>query len=139
NPMILATIAGFICMAMGWHIPEVIKPGVHMLAEVSIPLMLISLGIRLASDTGIRWRAGIAGGIASPLAGLAAALLFVWLFQPGHTLSALIILFGVMPPAVLNYLLAEWYDADPRQVAAMVAVGHIIALATIPATLLFVL
>jgi predicted permease len=139
NPMLLATAAGFICMALGWQAPAMIEPAIHMLAEVSIPLMLISLGIRLSSGTEGQWRIGLAGGLAAPLVGLAVAVAFVWLFQPSHTLAGLILLFGVMPPAVLNYMLAEWYDVEPRNVAAIVAVGHVIALVSLPATLAFVL
>src|SRR5699024_7532016 len=66
NPMILATAAGLLCMIFGWHAPDTLLPGIRMLAEVSIPLMLVSLGIRLAEDTGIQWRIGLAGGLASP-------------------------------------------------------------------------
>lgn len=139
NPMLLATAAGLICMAGGWQAPTMIEPAIHMLAGVSIPLMLMALGIRLGSGSSGQWRAGLAGGLASPLAGLAAAVVFVWIFQPSQTLTALIILFGVMPPAVLNYMLAEWYDVEPRHVAAIVAMGHVIALISIPVTLAFVL
>jgi predicted permease len=139
NPMLLATAAGLICMALGSQAPAMIEPAIHMLADVSIPLMLISLGIRLASGTQGQWRAGLAGGLASPLAGLAAAIAFVWLFQPSHTLAGLVLLFGVMPPAVLNYMLAEWYDVEPRNVAAIVATGHVIALVSLPLALAYVL
>ncbi|MGB7754781.1 MAG: AEC family transporter [Salinisphaera sp.] len=67
------------------------------------------------------------------------ALPFVWLTQPGEKLAALIIIFGVMPPAILNYMLAEMYNVEPQHVAAIVAVGHVIALAALPLTLAFVL
>ena len=139
NPMILATIAGLIGLVTGWHAPAMIQPAIEMLADVSIPLMLIALGVRLSAGAKGQWQAGLIGGLAAPIVGLAIALPFVWLVQPGATLSALIILFGVMPPAVLNYMLAEQYDVDPPQVAAIVAVGHVIALATIPLTLCFIL
>ncbi|WP_348761593.1 AEC family transporter [uncultured Salinisphaera sp.] len=139
NPMILATVAGLIGLMAGWHAPAMIQPAIKMLADVSIPLMLIALGVRLSVGAKGQWRAGLIGGLAAPLTGLAIALPFVWLVQPGATLAALIVLFGVMPPAVLNYMLAEQYDVDPPQVAAIVAVGHVIALATIPLTLGFVL
>ena len=139
NPMILATVAGLVCMMAGWHAPDMIQPAIKMLGEVSIPLMLVALGVRLSAGAKGQWRAGLVGGLAAPIAGLAIALPFVWLVQPAPTLTALIIIFGVMPPAVLNYMLAEQYDVNPPQVAAIVAVGHVIALVTIPVTLAFVL
>lgn len=139
NPMLVATAAGMLCMGFGWHAPALIEPAIHMLANVSIPLMLISLGVRLSAGTRGQWRAGLAGGLAAPIAGLAIALPFVALTHPPPTLAALIILFGAMPPAVLNYMLAEMYDVAPEHVAAIVAVGHVIALAVIPLTLAAVL
>ncbi|WP_423821501.1 AEC family transporter [Salinisphaera sp. SPP-AMP-43] len=139
NPMLVATAAGLICMTMDWHAPQMILPAIKMLGEVSIPLMLISLGVRLSGGTQGQWSAGLAGGLAAPVFGLAVAAPFVWLVQPEPTLAALLIIFGVMPPAVLNYMLAEMYDVEPQHVAAIVAVGHMIALAAIPITLAFVL
>lgn len=139
NPMIIATAAGMICMVLGWQAPAMIEPGIKMLGEVSIPLMLIGLGVRLSSGTQGQWSAGLTGGLAAPLAGLAVAIPFVWLAQPEPTLAALIIIFGVMPPAVLNYMLAEMYDVEPQHVAAIVAIGHAIALIALPLTLAVVL
>ncbi|MES1936179.1 AEC family transporter [Salinisphaera hydrothermalis] len=139
NPMLVATAAGMICMAMGWQAPAMIEPAIKMLGDVSIPLMLISLGVRLSGGTQGQWSAGLIGGLAAPVAGLAVAIPFVWIAQPGQTLAALIIIFGVMPPAVLNYMLAEMYDVEPQHVAAIVAVGHVIALIALPLTLAFVL
>ncbi|RJS91357.1 AEC family transporter [Salinisphaera sp. Q1T1-3] len=139
NPMILATVAGLACMAFDWHAPAMIAPAIKMLGEVSIPLMLIALGVRLSAGAKGQWRAGLIGGLAAPIVGLAVAIPFVALTRPDAPLAALVIIFGVMPPAVLNYMLAEQYDVDPEQVAAIVAVGHVVALASIPLTLAFVL
>lgn len=139
NPMLLATAAGLVCMAFGWQAPAMIEPAIKMLGAVSIPLMLISLGVRLSSGARGQWGAGLTGGLAAPIAGLAVAGPLVWLVQPDDTLAALLIILGVMPPAVLNYMLAEMYDVEPQHVAAIVAVGHIIALVAIPLTLAAVL
>lgn len=139
NPMLMATLAGVICMIAGWHVPAMIEPAVRMLGDVSIPLMLVALGVRLAHGAPGQWRAGLAGGLMCPLTGLAIALPWVWLTQPPEPLGALFIVFGVLPPAVLNYMLAEQYHVGPERVAAIVAVGNILALALIPLALAFVL
>ncbi|MDA3921041.1 MAG: AEC family transporter [Salinisphaera sp.] len=139
NPMLIATLAGVVCLQAGWHAPSMILPAIKMLGEVSIPLMLISLGVRLSQGQSGQWSAGLIGGAAAPIAGLAIAVPFVLILQPAPPLAGLLLIFGVLPPAVLNYMLAEQYDVAPQQVAAIVAVGHVIALAVIPVALAFVL
>ncbi|MES1926002.1 AEC family transporter [Salinisphaera sp. T31B1] len=139
NPMLVATAAGVVCMIMDWHAPAIIEPGIRMLGDVSIPLMLVALGVRLADGASGQWAAGFWGGLACPATGLAIAIPWVWLTQPPAPLGALLIVFGALPPAVLNYMLAEQFDIAPQRVAAIVAVGHVIALAVIPLTLYFVL
>lgn len=54
NPMLVATAVGLVCMAAGWQAPAVIEPAIGMLGEVSIPLMLISLGVRLFGSTQVQ-------------------------------------------------------------------------------------
>lgn len=139
NPMLIATLAGVVCLEAGWHAPAMILPAIKMLGQISIPLMLISLGVRLSQGQAGQWSAGLIGGLAAPIAGVAVAVPFVLVFQPAPPLTALLLIFGVLPPAVLNYMLAEQYDVAPQQVAAIVAVGHVIALGVIPIVLAFVL
>lgn len=139
NPMLLATLAGVTAMLMDWHAPDIIEPGIRMLGEISIPLMLVALGVRLADGAPGQWTAGLLGGLLCPLTGLLIAVPWVWITQPEPPLAGLLIVFGALPPAVLNYMLAEHFDVAPQRVAAIVAVGHVIALAIIPLALYFVL
>jgi len=50
-----------------------------------------------------------------------------------------LIVFGALPPAVLNYMVAEQYQQDPKRVASIVLIGNLMALISIPLTLSFVL
>jgi len=53
--------------------------------------------------------------------------------------AGLLWLFGALPPAVLNYILAEHYRCGPAQVASVVVMGNAAALVTIPAVLYCIL
>ena len=53
--------------------------------------------------------------------------------------ARVLILFGVLPPAVLNYIFAERYGQEPRRVASIVLLGNSAALLTVPLVLLWVL
>jgi predicted permease len=52
---------------------------------------------------------------------------------------AVLVVFGALPPAVLNYMVAEQYQQDPKRVASIVLIGNLMALVSIPITLSFVL
>ncbi len=139
HPMLLATAAGLITLALDWRMPAMIEPGVRMLGDVAIPLMLVALGMRLSEGGIDEWRLGLAGGLLTPLTGLLIAIPWVWWTQPAPPLDALIILYAALPPAVMNYMLAEQAGRDPSAVAAIVAIGNALALAVIPVTLVFIL
>lgn len=138
NPILLATALGLWAQFGGWHAPEIIAPGVEMLAEVAVPLMLVSLGIRLTDVNLADWRIGVTGALLTPVTGVLAALGFIALVPLPGELAALLILFGALPPAVLNYILSEHYDQDPAQVASIVVLGNLAALVVIPLALWWV-
>ena len=46
---------------------------------------------------------------------------------------------GALPPAVLNYMLAERYDQQPRRVASIVLLGNFGSVIVIPLVLPFAL
>ncbi len=56
-----------------------------------------------------------------------------------ETQRSLLILFSVLPPAVLNFMVAERYGQEPHRVASIVLVGNLTSVAVIPATLWFIL
>ena len=46
-----------------------------------------------------------------------------------------LLLFGALPPAVVNFMLAEQYQREPDQVASMVMVGNLMSMLFIPLVL----
>jgi predicted permease len=44
----------------------------------------------------------------------------------------LLLLFGCLPPAVLNFMVAEQFHQEPSKVAAMVLIGNVLAVAIVP-------
>ena len=53
--------------------------------------------------------------------------------------KALLILFGALPPAMINYVFAEKYGQGPDDVAAIVLVGNVAAVFVLPLVLALVL
>ena len=131
-PMIIATLIGLAIGLSGWAMPAVLNTTIKMLGDVSIPLMLFSLGVRLNEVAFKYWRIGIWGAVVCPLSGL----LVVALISPWLPLAAeqqkLLLIFGALPPAVLNYIVSEQYRQEPEKVASIVLFGTLGSLVVIP-------
>lgn len=139
NPILLATLVGLWAHFGDWRAPQLIRPGIEMMADVSIPLMLVALGVRLTDVDSSQWRIGVTGALLCPLTGLATAWAFIAVSGLTGAEAGVLWLFSVLPPAVLNYILAEHYRRGPAQVASIVVMGNAAALVTIPAALYFIL
>ncbi|MCH8553475.1 MAG: AEC family transporter [Natronospirillum sp.] len=138
-PIILASIIGVIFSIWNVTIPEPLFIAIEMLGQVSIPLMLFALGVRMTDVDLGQWKLGLWGTILSPLSGLIPVLFFQLVFRLDADQFAYLLVFAALPPAVLNYMLAEKYNQDPDKVAAMVLMGNIGSLAIIPVVLAFIL
>lgn len=138
NPIFMSTLVGIVMYLTDLHIPSILLPGVKMLSDVAIPLMLIVLGGHLASAGFEAWKVGLIGAILTPLSGLIAAFAAIWLLPIPLEQQGLVILFGALPPAVMNAVLAQQYDLDRASSASIVAMGNVFAVVVLT-TVLYVL
>jgi len=138
-PVIAAALAGLAVSVLHFPLWQPLWLGIKMLGDVSIPLLLFSLGVRLTDSRHADWKISIVGAITSPLAGMLVALLMNFALDLTGRDAAMLILFGALPPAVLNYIFAERYHQEPERVASIVLIGNMASLAFIPLTLAWVL
>lgn len=138
-PMLVATFAGIAVSMMQFPIWSPLAKSIDLLGEICIPLMLFSLGVRMTGVNLKDWQIGLTGAVLGPAVSVAIAVAIL----PWLSLSALetaqLIVFAALPPAVLNYLVAERYDIDPPRVAAIVLLGNLASVVIIPLALLWVL
>jgi len=131
-PMILATILGLLVGGFKLPLWEPLYIMIKMMGDVAIPLLLFSLGVRLTAISFRDWHLGIAGAIICPATGM----LMAWLVAPLLNLPplqySLLIIFGALPPAVLNYLVAEQYHQEPEKVASIVMLANLGSLIVMP-------
>jgi len=138
-PMIVATIIGLTVSLAGLQVPQLLATPIEMLGQISIPLMLFALGVRLIHIDWNDWQIGAIGAVISPLSGLLIGLPAGYLLQLPPTQYTMLVVFSALPPAVLNYMVAERYNQQPRQVASIVMLGNLGAIIFIPLVLVFVL
>jgi hypothetical protein len=138
-PMVLATLLGLSLSLMKIQLPESLLVPLEMLGQIAVPLMLFTLGVRLIDINWEYWRVGLLGGIISPALGI---LLYV-LVQPYLTIPEsqqnVLLIYCALPPAVVNYILAERYHQEPHKVASIVLIGNVLSLVSLPIALAWTL
>ena len=132
SPIILATLAGAAVSVLQLSIPGVVITPLKMLGDASIPLMLFALGNRMTGVSRRGWQIGLLGAAVCPLAGLLVASAVALYLPLDNTQRGLLFLFAALPPAVMNYVLAEQYRQQPEQVASIVLIGNVAALLFVP-------
>jgi predicted permease len=138
-PMLIATIGGLVVSLVELRIPTVIATPIEMVGQVAIPLMLFSLGVRLISIDYSDWKVGLVAAVTTPVTGVVLALAYHAVLPVPDSQFALFILFGALPPAVLNFMVAEKYAQEPARVASIVMLGNLASIVTVPIVLAFVL
>jgi len=139
TPIIVAVMLGGAMNAAGLSLPVAIDLPIEMLGRVAIPLMLFSLGVRLTRVTWHDSKAGLVMAAFCPIVGVCLAVLLCQLVTLSPLHQSILILFGALPPAVINFMLAEQYNRDPEAVASMVLIGNIASVVSLPLVLWFVL
>lgn len=139
QPIVLATLAGIAFALFGGGVPPPLAAAIDLLGQASIPLLLFALGARLTTIDWREWRIGVLAAVVCPLSGIATVLAVRPFLDLPPQQASLLLVFGALPPAVLNYLVAERYQQEPGRVAALVMIGNLGAFLAIPIALAFAL
>lgn len=139
SPVVLATIFGLAFSVLDLDLPQALSLPIEMVGSISIPLLLFSLGVRLVDIDWGEWGVGLFSAMVCPATGIAVALIAASLLGLPDLQARQLILFGALPPAVLNFLFAEQYRREPEKVASIVMIGNLAAVVTIPAALYWLL
>ncbi|MEP6702293.1 MAG: AEC family transporter [Betaproteobacteria bacterium] len=132
NPMVIATILGVTAGLLHPTLPQWVDLTLKMLGDVAFPLMLFALGVRMCDITFEHWHVGLVGAIVCPLTGLLAGAILVWLLPLTPPQQAMVWIFASLPPAVLNFLIADRYQQEPAKVAAIVLIGNLGSVIFVP-------
>jgi len=135
SPLMVATALGFASALTGLRPPPVLLSGMKLLGDAMLPMMLFALGVRLTSLTRAGLGLGLLGAVARPVIGLLLALPLAWALGLQGEARGQLLLFAALPPAVIQYLLAERYQQEPAKVAAMILLGNALALLFVPLAL----
>ncbi|MBA3777569.1 MAG: AEC family transporter, partial [Betaproteobacteria bacterium] len=132
NPMVWSTFLGFGFALAHPPMPEWGATAIKLVGDALVPMMLLSLGVRLAEVHWSDWQLGVIGGLVCPLTGIAMAVFLGPILGLDQTQQGLLILFGCLPPAVLNFMVAEQFNQEPAKVASIVLIGNVLSVIFVP-------
>ncbi len=132
NPLVWATVLGVGSSQLQLTLPAWLQTSCTMIGSVLVPMMLMSLGARLASSQVADAWVGVQSGVLILIVRLAAVFLVLWLIPLKGLERGVLILFACLPPAVFNFMLADKFQVEPNKVASMVIVGNFLSLAFLP-------
>jgi hypothetical protein len=135
-PVLWAVVAGAAVNATGIALPVTLARAIDLLADAAIPMVLLVLGLHLASARRLRPSGRAWTGVALKLAiGPALAAACGTLVGLDGLDLAVLILIGGMPTAVNVAMLAIEFQGEAEQASATVVAGTALSLATLPVLL----
>ena len=138
-PTVFAALLGVLVSVLEIPVWTPLMTAIKMLGDVAIPMMLFALGVRIAQSKIDALRLGLIVAVARPVSGMFIAWALARLLRLPPEQAALILVYGSLPPAVLNFMFAERYRQEPEKVASIVLVGNMAALLSLPVALALVL
>ncbi len=138
-PVVFAAIFGLTVALLKIPVWQPLLIAIKMLGDVSVPLLLFSLGVRMTDVSFREWRVASGSAVLRPIAGMLIAAGVIQLLGLKGQEAAMLLVFGALPPAVLNFLFAERYKQEPERVASIVLIGNLAALVFLPLALAMVL
>jgi malate permease and related proteins len=131
-PLIYATIAGLVLNLNRITIPELFFRPISMLGQATIPIMLVSLGYRLHDFQSVKWRHALGGAFVRIFGGFLIASVVVYLINAQGVNRQVLLLYGALPAAVINFVLTEKYGKDPDLAASIVVLSTFLSIVSIP-------
>lgn len=132
NPLVWATVLGVTSSQLQLMFPVWLNTPMAMIGNVLVPMMLLSLGVRLSSSKVEDAKVGFQSSMLILLIRLIAAWCVLQLIPLAGAERGTLILFACLPAAVFNFILADKFQVEPNQVASTVIVGHICSLVFLP-------
>ncbi|NOI80177.1 AEC family transporter [Vibrio tubiashii] len=138
-PIFLAASAALLLNLSGIGVWSPLYEATVLLGQAAVPVMLLSLGAQMCNMRMSGLKVGLLCTLQSLFTG-AIAFAVIYFFIPLPTMQLqMMVLFTMLPPAVMNYLFAERFHIEPTKVASMVLFGNFFSIITLPLLLGFAL
>lgn len=131
-PILYVIALAVLLMMSGAVLPDFLNNAVSLIGAMTIPLMLITLGVSLYSLKVSGWGKALLYSLIRILGGLSAGFLVVWWLNIEGVARSVVLIQSSMPVAVFNYLFAVRFDRQPDAVAGLVVVSTLLSFVSLP-------
>ncbi|MGK0498602.1 MAG: putative permease [Oceanicoccus sp.] len=132
SPLIYAGFLGAAMALSDSHLPLWLENTLQLIGSLSIPLMLITLGVSLARLQVKNFSRSLLLSITRLLIGALVGVSVAELLELEGTVRGVVIIQSTMPSAVFNYLMAQRYGSSAESVAGIVVMSTLLSFATLP-------
>ncbi len=136
-PLVYAVVISIAMNTLGVGMPEPLDRAVSMIGNTTIPLLAFVLGIFLSKAKAVSLGKTVKGVVLRIGVGLLIGFVVVWLLHVEGLTRKVILLYSIMPSAIMTTVFADRYNRNPELVAAVVFVSTIVSLILIPFMLSF--
>ena len=131
-PVIYAVLGSLIVILTGIEPPLFIDNTLTILAGLTIPLMLMALGVSLADLKVTSLPRNLFLALVRLAGGFMVSYLVAWALDLEAAARGVLLIQASMPVAVFNFLFAKQYQRQPADVAAMVVISTLLSFITLP-------
>lgn len=138
-PIFLAASSALVLNLTGIGVWSPLYEATSLLGQAAVPVMLLSLGAQMCNLRVSGLKVGVLCSLQSLLTGAVSFAVIYWLIPLPTMQLQMMVLFTMLPPAVMNYLFAERFQIEPVKVASMVLFSNFFSIITLPLLLSFAL
>jgi predicted permease len=139
TPIFISVVITLGFLFTGSKPPMWIQDTTSLLGDLTIPLMLVAMGVSLARFQITSFRRSFALSVLRIGMGFLIGVTLAALLGMEGVARGIMILQSTMPVAVFSYLFAVRYNRSPEEVAGTVVISTLLSFVTLPALLWFVL
>jgi hypothetical protein len=132
-PTTYAAILAFTAQIVSVQIPESIHSALAMVGDAAIPVMMVMLGMQLASITGLKlnWQVILSSVTLKMLIAPLIGFLFVLLVDVDPIIATVIIIISAMPTAATTTMYAIEFDTEPDLVSSITFISTVSSIFTL--------
>ncbi len=132
-PLFYAAALGLIFSILKLPVPNIIFRPIELIGDIAVPLMLISLGSKLAEIKKLTgWKTALSATLIRSVGGFSLGLIFVYLFKLTGLTKNVVLLYSALPAPVMTYVLAQKYRQQETLAAEIVLVSNLAAIIILP-------
>ena len=137
NPVIISILISSVLLVSGIAPPQWIAKSTKLIGDITIPVMLLTLGVSLQRMKVFNIGRAVLLSITRVGMGFGVGILVSCLFGFHGVVRGVFILQCSMPVAVFNYLLAERYGKNANKTAELIIISTLLSIIALPLILHF--